>query len=155
MTFICKFQTFIDQVIVIIRKNYPNAHKFHYITTLYGEGILFNHWNILVKQLELKPRKHGRGWEGAAPASNVARCGTRCPTRRCHVYIFFFSRIRVDVARFVPNRLRFTLNRANSAKIEPYRPCQVISTDDQYGRNKPKSAVNMAEKSEIITSEVY
>ncbi|KAK9984833.1 hypothetical protein SO802_034358 [Lithocarpus litseifolius] len=30
---------------------------------------------------ELWPRKHGRGWEGAAPESDAARRGVRSPTR--------------------------------------------------------------------------
>ena len=88
------------------------------------------------------------------------------------VYFFFFSRICADAARFVPNRLRFVPNRlqfapnqADSAKIGPYRPYQVVSASDRYGRNKPetaeigrkrpKLALKLAGAAEILTSDVF
>ena len=40
------------------------------------------------------------------------------------------SSIHGDAARFMPNQLRFTLNRADSARIGPYR---VISDGNRYG----------------------
>ena len=109
-----------------------------------------------------KPRKHGRGTRGAAPASDaVARASDR-------VWVFFFfsdlrrlGSIRVDTARFVPNRLRFAPNRADSAKIGPYRPYwtyrPAADTADtaetgwksaETCRKRPKSALSMAVKSE-------
>ena len=86
---------------------------------------------------------------------------TRLPACQTASAFFFFSdsrqlgSIRADAARFVPNRLRFAPNRADSAKIGPYRPYQVVSAGGRYsrdrlenGRNMPKSALNMAGKSE-------
>ena len=62
-------------------------------------------------------------------------------------FFFFFSSdshqlgsIRTDAARFVPNRLQFAPNRADSAKIRPYLPYRVVAAGDQYGRygrNRP------------------
>ena len=64
-------------------------------------------------RFELGTRKHGRGTRGAAPASDaVARASDR-------VWVFF-SRIRVDSARFAPMRLdsrRCGSIRAESASI--------------------------------------
>ena len=58
--------------------------------------------------------------------------------------------IRADTARFVPNRLRFAPNRANSDRIRPYQP----ATDTaETGRKQPKLALNMAQKAKIITLE--
>ena len=58
---------------------------------------------IKVTRLHHTPRKHGRGWEGAAPASEaVAR--TSVPRQS-----FFFLDLRrlgsicADTARFAPN----------------------------------------------------
>ena len=84
------------------------------------------------------------------------RCG--CPRvgpRLC--FFFFFSdscrlgSIRANMARFVPNR-------ADSARIGPYRPYRVVLAGDRYGRNRPetaetcrkrpKSALNIARKAE-------
>ena len=82
-----------------------------------------------------EPRKHGRG--------TSVRRGTRhqrlmrdaafdavaCALVRVCVFFFFFfldscrlSSIRANAARFVPNRLQFTPNRDDSARIRPYRP---------------------------------
>ena len=104
---------------------------------------------------------HGRGTRGAAPASDaIARASDR-------VWVFFFfffsdsrrlGSIRANAARFVPNRLRFAPNRADSAKIgpyRPYRPYRDVSAGSRYCRNRPKqagnrpkSALSMAVKSE-------
>ena len=103
---------------------------------------------------QVLPRKHGRGTRGATPASDVARRRTQCPTRlpaRQTVpafFFFFFSdsrrlgSIHADAARFVPNRLRFTSNRADSAKIGLYWPYRVVSAGGRYGRKRPKHAGN-------------
>ena len=72
---------------------------------------------------------------------------TRLPTRRTASAFFFFffsdlrrlSSIRVDAAQFVPNRLRFAPNRANLAKIGPYRPYRVVSVG---GRNRSENGRN-------------
>ena len=71
----------------------------------------------------------------------------RLPARPSASAFFFFfldshrlGSIRTDAARFVLNRLRFAPNRADSAKIGPYRPYQVISTDGRYGQNMPETA---------------
>ena len=62
---------------------------------------------------------------------------------------FFFPRIRAAAARFVPNRLRFAPNRADSAKIGPYRPYQVVSADTaETGRNTAETGRNMPEMAE-------
>ena len=68
-------------------------------------------------------------------------------------FFFFFSRIRADSARFAPTRLRFAPNRADSAKIGPYRPYRTYrpaaDTADtaetgrksaETGRNRPETA---------------
>ena len=73
---------------------------------------------------------------------------TRLLARRCHVRVFFLDLRRLgsicaDAARFAPNRLRFASNRADSARIEPYRPYRMVSANDQYGRygqNRPETA---------------
>ena len=104
---------------------------------------------------------HGRGTRGAAPASDAAQRGTRRPTRLparrtasgFFFFFFFFSdsrrlgSIRADAARFVPNRLRFAPNRADSAKIGPYRPYRTYRPaadtaetgrkQAETGRNRP------------------
>ena len=61
---------------------------------------------------------------------------------------FFFSRIRTNSTRFTPNR-------ADSAIIGPYRPYRVISTDDRNGRNRPKSALNLAGTAAVIVYTFY
>ena len=66
---------------------------------------------------------------------------TRLPARRCHVRVFFLDlhwlgSICADATRFAPNRV-------DSAKIGPYRPYQIVSASDQYGRygqNRPETA---------------
>ena len=100
--------------------------------------VIIQSWNL---GPVLSPRKHGRGWGGAAPASDaVARASVQ------HLSFFFFSdscrlgSICPDVARFVPNRLRFAPNRADSAKIGPYRPYRVVLADGRYGRNRSETA---------------
>ena len=103
-------------------------------------------------------RKHGRGTRGAAPAFDAVACAS---VRVCAFFFFFFADlcrlglIRVDTARFVPNWLRFVPNRADSAKIGPYRPYRVVSAGGQdrpetaeIYRKRPKSALNMARKAE-------
>ena len=96
------------------------------------------------------------------PTRRYAGRGVRrdCPRvgPRLGFFFFFFPRIRANAARFMPNRLRFAPNRADSAKIEPYLPYWVILASDRYGRNRPetaetcqkrpKSALNMAGKVE-------
>ena len=70
-------------------------------------------------------------------------------------FFFFFSdsrqigSIRADAARFVPNRLRFTPKRADSAKIGPYRSYRVVLAGGRYGRNKLENGRNMPERAEI------
>ena len=107
---------------------------------------------------------HGHGTRGAAPASDAVRCVTWRPTwlpeRRTVSAFFFFlffffsdshrlGSIRANAARFVLNRLQFAPNRADSAKIGPYRPYQVVSTGGRYGRNRPENGRNMPETAEI------
>ena len=84
-------------------------------------------------------------WDAASNA--IARTSIRV------CVFFFFSRIRVDSARFVPNQLRFAPNRlwfapnrADSAKIGSYRQYRVISAGS---RNRPKNGRNMPETVEI------
>ena len=109
-------------------------------------------------------RCHTRVRRGATQdaAFDVAQRRTRRPTRllaRRFVSAFFFSsRIRADSARFAPMRLRFASNRADLAKIGPYRPYRVVSAGGRYGRNRLetaetcrkrlKSVLNMARKGE-------
>ena len=78
---------------------------------------------------------------------------TRLPAcRTASAFFFFFfsdssrlGSIRADAARFVPNRLQFALNRADLAKIGPYRPYRVVSAGGRYGRNRPEKGQNMPE----------
>ena len=112
-----------------------------------------------VIHLKIWARKHGRGTRGAAPASDAAR--RRCLRVRPRLHFFFLGfaptrldsrrcgSIRVDAARFVPNRLRFAPNRADSAKIGSYRPYWVVSASGRYGRNRPKNGRNKPETAEI------
>ena len=71
-----------------------------------------------------------------------------CRTASAFFFFFFFSDSRrfgsicTDAARFMPNRLQFVPNRADSAKIGSYRP------PAETGRKRPKSALNMAGKAE-------
>ena len=86
---------------------------------------------------------------------------TRLPARwtaSTFFFFFFFSdsrrlgSIRADAARFVPNRLRFAPNRADSAKIGPYRPYRDVSAGGRYyryGRNRPEIGRNRPETAEI------
>ena len=93
-------------------------------------------------------RKHRHGWEGAAPESDVA--WRDCPgvgaASELFIFIYFFSRIRADSARF-------TSNRADSARVELYRPYRVVLTGDRNSRNRPKSALNLAGTAKIPTLE--
>ena len=78
-------------------------------------------------------RKHRLGWEGAALASDAV---ARAAVPRLSFFFFFFPRIRADAAQFTSNRLRFTLNRADSARIGPYRPYRIILASNRYGWNR-------------------
>ena len=89
----------------------------------------------------LRPMKHGRGWEGAAPESD-AGCGVRranaaACTSVPRLSFFFFSQIRADSAQFALTQLQFAPNRADLARIKPYWLNRVLSAGDQ---NEPKSA---------------
>ena len=88
----------------------------------------------------------------------VRRGCPRVGPRLGFFFFFFFSdsrrlgSIRADAARFVPNRLRFASNRADSAKIGSYRPiadtAEIGRKTAGTGRKRPKSALNMAVKAE-------
>ena len=75
---------------------------------------------------------------------------TRLPAHRTASAIFFFffsdsrrlSSICTDAAQFAPNR-------ADSAKIGPYRPYRVVSAGGRYGQNRPKNGRNRPETAEI------
>ena len=73
---------------------------------------------------------------------------TRLPARWTTSALFFSSDSRrlgsicADAAQFVPNRLWFTPNRADSAKIGPYRPYRALSAGGRYGRNRPENGRN-------------
>ena len=100
------------------------------------------------------PTRHDAG-------RNVRRS---CPRVGPCLLFFFFSDSRRlssicdDAARFVPMRLQFAPNWADSAKIRPYPPYRVVSAGGRYGRNRPetaetcrkrpKLALNMAEIAE-------
>ena len=89
--------------------------------------------------------KHGCGWEGAAPESDVAQRGTRHPTwlpaRRCRVWAFFFS---------------LDLRRLGSIRTEPgwFGQNQAISVRIGRRLKRPKSTLNLAGTAEILTSKV-
>ena len=80
-------------------------------------------------------RKNRRGWEGAAPASDAV---ARASVPRLRFFFFFFF------LRFGPNWLQFVPNQADSARIGPYRPYQIVLAGDRYSRNRPKSALKLA-----------
>ena len=61
-------------------------------------------------------------------------------------FFFFFS---LDSCRLGFNWRWFALNRANSARIGPYRLNWVVLTGDQNGHNRPKSALNHAGTAKI------
>ena len=82
----------------------------------------------------LKPRKHGRGTRGAAPASDAARRG--CPRVGPRLrFFFFFSRIRADSARFAPMRL-------DSCRIgfDSHRIGLIRHESSHIGANRAESA---------------
>ena len=84
-------------------------------------------------------RKYGRGWEGAALEFDASRRGCSRVGAASELFFFFFS------FGFAPTRLRFAPNRADSARIELYRPYRVVSAGDRNGRNRwnrLKSALN-------------
>ena len=129
----------------------------------------------------LGARMHGRGTRGAAPASDAARRGTRCPTRlparrtaSGFFFFFFFSdsrrcgSIRAESASIRAESGWFGQNRAVSAisavsvrigrrPILPIRPKQAGKRPKQAetGRNRPKSALSMAGKSENLHSSFF
>ena len=82
--------------------------------------------------------KHRHSWEGVAPESD-AGCGVQRGYPRINAF-FFFSRIHVDLARFVPTQLLFKPYQANAARIKPYRPNRVVSADDWNGLKRLKQA---------------
>ena len=102
-------------------------------------------------------RKHRRGTRGAAPMSDPV---ARTLNRVCVFFFFFFffsdsrrlGSIHADAARFVPNRLQFAPNWADSAKIGPYRlTADTAETGWKTAETcwkRPKSALNMAGKAE-------
>ena len=82
-----------------------------------------------------RSRKHGRGWEGAAPESDATRRETLRPTRDA-------ASDAIDRAS-VPRLSFFFLFFSDShrlARIGPYRPYRSISASGRYGRNRPKTA---------------
>ena len=116
---------------------------------------------IKVTRLHHTPRKHGRGWEGAAPASDtVAR--TSVPRQS------FFFWICADSARFVPTRLdlhRIDFDSRRTELIWPesgrighigsYRPATDMANTAKTGRKRPKLALKLAGTTEILTSNVF
>ena len=85
-------------------------------------------------------RKHGRNWEGAAPASDAVASASVTSLNFVFSDSGQLGSIRADADRAVPNRLRFAPNQADSARIGPYWPYRFVSTDDRYGRNMPEKA---------------
>ena len=95
---------------------------------------------IKVTRLHHTPRKHGRSWEGAAPASDTV---ARMLVPRQSLFFLDLRRLGLicaDVARFAQNQLRFVPNRADSTRIGPYRPYRIVSAGDRYGQNRPETA---------------
>ena len=92
--------------------------------------------------------KHGCGWEGAAPESDVTRRWTQRPMRltecRCCVWVFFFFFF-----------LGFTPNWADSARIGPYWPATEMAKTDRNGQNRLKLALNLAGTAEILILECF
>ena len=113
---------------------------------------------IKVTRLHHTPRKHGRSWEGAAPASDtVARM--LVPRQS------FFFWICADLARFVPTRLDLRQIDFDSCRTELIRPesgrighigSYRLATDmAKTGRKRPKLALKLAGTTEILTSNVF
>ena len=93
---------------------------------------------------------HGRGWEGAAPESDAARCGVRLPARLSFFFFFMDSlrlgSIRTDSTSILADSHRTGTIRPKSSRIG------VISAGDRNswnGRNRPQSALNHAGTAEI------
>ena len=114
------------------------------IESVNGKEVTNN--NDLFKILDLCKEGDKLESTDAAPEVQHPRLRWLSVRRSASAFFFFFSdsrrlgSIRADVARFVPNRLRFAPNRANSAKIGLYRPYRVVSAGDRYSQNMPETA---------------
>ena len=136
-----RFGNFAVTTILFLQRNcfLPKKQK---TSVLFNGFFLVVSWKLWeLVRFVLKPRKHGRGTSGAAPAyDTVARESVR-------VCIFFFSQICTNSAWFAPMQLdlcRISFNsrqtgliRLESGHIGPYRPA--ADTVD-IGRKWPKQA---------------
>ena len=84
-------------------------------------------------------------------ASNTVACES-VPRLSFFFFPLGFAPTWLDSRQFGFDSHLFTPNRADSAKIGPYRPYWVISAGNWNGRNRPKSALNLVGKFEIPTS---
>ena len=110
------------------------------------------------KSYRLRPRKHGRGTRGVAPASDAV---ARASDRVCVFFFFFFLRFaptRLDSRRCGSIRAESASIRAESGWFGQNRAVSAISgrigrrpirpEQARNGRKRPKSALNMAVKAE-------
>ena len=90
--------------------------------------------------------KHGHGWKGTAPKSDVG-CGVWCGCPRVGTTsdLFFFMDLHwLGFDSHLTRQIR-----PKSSQIGSYRPKTETAEMDQDGQNRPKSALNHAETAKI------
>ena len=93
-------------------------------------------------------RKHGRNWEGAAPASDAV---ARASVLRLSFFFFFPS----DSGRIGFDSCRIRLIRPESGRIGHIRLYWLATDTAETGRKRPKSALKLAGTAKILTSKVF
>ena len=89
------------------------------------------------------PRKHWRGYRGAAPTSNAAQCGVRwampLPGYRCRIRIFFFFFSFLDMRWSTPTRANLCQFRSNRIVSASWKWSIQADTGFELGRNSSKN----------------
>ena len=95
-----------------------------------------------------KPRAYQESFRGSFVVLWEKRTSESSPTRgAASDMVARVSMLRLSFfffLGFMPTRLRLAPNRVNSARIKLYRLHRVVSTSNQNGHNRPKTALNHA-----------